>query len=141
EEVTAALVAIFNILELDFDPGSSSDSDAPDGAEVALDSVDTALLLGAVSRTVRSIAASAYLRNDLTSRLVGHFIREVSVEENEDNLVFSRLYVERDAWLKIEVLKHLAFQFLINTPRWKIVASRARQIIKQIFSTLAAPGG
>lgn len=100
-----------------------------------------AFALGQITIGARELAGNAYLRNAFTSHLVGEFIRAVKIEPNADCLAFSKVTMDQDVWLKVEVLKHLAFQFLINTPRWKLAARRSREIVRYIFDAIIKDGG
>lgn len=103
---------------------------------------DLALKLGAMRRSEIDLGTQAYERNQLTSHLVGEFIRAVEVREvpGQDK-VFSEIYLDSKVWIKIETLKHLTFHFLIHSPRWKIVARRAREIVTYLFKTLTSDTG
>jgi dGTPase len=107
-----------------------------------LDISSLAFTLGAVRKTERNVSEQAYNRNSLTSHLVGEFIRAVKVKVPEGvDPVFGEIYLERDIWIKIETLKHLAFHFLIHSPRWKVVAWRSKEIVKYLFDTLTSDHG
>lgn len=103
---------------------------------------DLALKLGALLRTEIDIGTQAYHRNQLTSHLVGEFIQAVQVRvAPKTDIIFAEIYLDKKVWIKIETLKHLAFHFLIHSPRWKVVARRAREIITYLFETLTSETG
>ncbi|MDP2142192.1 MAG: hypothetical protein Q8L20_15395 [Gammaproteobacteria bacterium] len=103
---------------------------------------DLAYKLGALLRSEIDVGTQAYQRNQLTSHLVGEFIQAVQVRVAPGNdTVFAEIYLDKKVWIKIETLKHLAFHFLIHSPRWKVVARRAREIVTYLFDTLTADSG
>ncbi|MEQ8693549.1 MAG: dNTP triphosphohydrolase [Pseudomonadales bacterium] len=102
---------------------------------------EIAARIGPMQRAANDIASNAYYRNTLTSHLVGEFIRAVRVEPRHGALPFSKISVEPEVLIKVEVLKQLAYTFLIHSPRWKLVASRSRQIVTCIFETLDSNSG
>lgn len=132
-DVWAALLGILESQKV-FEPLMEGDS--------STNTSDLALKLGAMLRSEIDLGTQAYKRNQLTSHLVGEFIRAVEVREvpGQDK-VFSEIYLESKVWIKIETLKHLAFHFLIHSPRWKIVARRAREIVTYLFETLTSDTG
>mgnify|MGYP005855467377 CR=1 FL=1 len=98
--------------------------------------------VGAMRAAEKALGEQAYVRNRLTSHLVGEFIRAVTVRPTADaSNVFAQVYLDERVWIKIETLKHLTFHFLIHSPRWKVVAWRSREIVKYLFNTLTADGG
>tara|TARA_R100000687_G_C6452527_1_gene166036 strand:+ start:646 stop:1920 length:1275 start_codon:yes stop_codon:yes gene_type:complete len=134
EDVWEALVSIIGSQKVFSSITEATDFDSNNIHTVAM-------ALGWIHRSTKKLASDAYLRNAFTSHLVGEFVRSIKVDVNSECLAFSKVYLEDDIWLKVEVLKHLAFQFLIGTPRWKLSARRSRDIVKYIFEALTKEGG
>jgi dGTPase len=90
----------------------------------------------------QDIATNSYVRTDLTSKLVGHFIRNVHIDKiDSKNPALSVVKLKNDIRIKVEVLKHLIYELQIKSPKLKVVAYRSKEIIGTIFSVLIAKGG
>ncbi len=87
------------------------------------------------------LATDGYLRTRLTSDLVGRFIRGVVLIPNESNPALSTVRMERDTFLKVEVLKNFTYQSMIMSPMLAVTKYRGKQIIREIFEAIAAPDG
>ena len=87
------------------------------------------------------LAADGYLRTGLTSDLVGRFIRGVELVPNGSNPALSTVRMERDTFLKVEVLKNFTYQSMIMSPMLAVTRYRGKQIIKEIFEAIAAEDG
>ena len=87
------------------------------------------------------LAADGYLRTRLTSDLVGRFIRGVELVPNEGNPALSSVRMERDTFLKVEVLKNFTYQSMIMSPMLAVTKYRGKQIIREIFEAIAASDG
>ena len=92
-------------------------------------------------RASKGVAKTGYERTKLTSTLVGHFIAGVTFEANERFPALSRVVLDRDTRLKVEVLKHFAYVQLIMAPEMKLAEIRGQEIVESIFERLAGGGG
>ena len=106
----------------------------PDAAEIP---AARAMISSAAFRTSAELAGDGYLRTDLTSQLVGRFIRGVRVEANPIDPALTRVYLEMDTFQKVEVLKTFAYEALIMAPTLRVSEYRGRDIVQVIFDALA----
>lgn len=89
----------------------------------------------------RKMATDGYYRSKLTSDFVGNFIRGVEVEFNDKNPALSKAYLNIEVFKKVEVLKNLAFQALIMSPRLKVAEYRGKDIVRSIFKAISEDEG
>ncbi|WP_248167569.1 dGTP triphosphohydrolase [Ralstonia pseudosolanacearum] len=82
------------------------------------------------------LSCDGRLRTAFTSELVAEFMSGVSAEFNEDIPALSKIVLKRETRLKIEALKHLAYEALIMSPRLKLVEYRGRDIVRGIFDAI-----
>ncbi len=87
----------------------------------------------------RTISEHADRRTDLTSRLVDEFVRQVKIDINQECPALSIVTLADSAKRKVDVLKHYSYEAVIQSRRLRIVAYRASEIIKTIFSIVAEP--
>lgn len=92
-------------------------------------------------RTSMAVASKGYLRTDLTSQLVGRFIRGVGVNSGYKHPCFYRAYLELDTLKKVEILKHFTFESVIKSPILETVKRQGTGIIKAIFSEIESDRG
>lgn len=81
-------------------------------------------------------ASDGYFRNKFTSFLVSKFISGVSLSMNNDCPILSKIIVDEDTKLLINILKHFSYVCLINSSRLKVVENRGYEIIKTMFEKL-----
>lgn len=86
-------------------------------------------------------ASNGYLRNKFSSFLVSTFISGVSISLDKDHPVLSKVLVDRETKLLINVLKHFSYVCLINSSRLKVVENRGYEIIKKMFERLTEKDG
>jgi dGTPase len=84
----------------------------------------------------KEIQENGYLRTSLTSQLVGEFIRGVSLVPDPDIPALSKVKVDEEIRLKIEVLKRYTFESHIEASRLKTVEFRGKEIVSEIFNCL-----
>lgn len=109
------------------------------------------ILSSIVYRQSKRYAFNGYYRTQLTSRLVGKFIRSVNVELDIENPAFSRVFIdnemkepdhiEPDVDLKIEVLKRFTYEYQISSNRLKIAEYRGRDMVRKIFDKIYQSDG
>lgn len=81
------------------------------------------------------------VRSKFTAERVGNLVESVSLKYNRRHPYLSKIKINRDALLKIEILKHLNYELVIRSPRLAIVEYRGKGIIKQIFEAFCESGG
>ena len=85
-----------------------------------------------------SLAQNGYQRSDLTSSLVGAFIRAVEMAEiNREFPALSTVRMRDDHRFQVEILKHFVYESQILSSRVQLLSHRSREIIETIFDTLA----
>lgn len=89
----------------------------------------------------RLLANNGYFRTALTSSLVDTFIKNVTVEIDENRPVLSKISMEPSIKLQVESLKHLNFEATIMSPRLKLVEYRGYEIVETIFDALTKDDG
>lgn len=92
-------------------------------------------------RFSQSIAKDGYLRTAFSSKLVSKAISSIKFERNYTIPALSKLSLSQTAKIRIEILKQVAFQTQILSPKLKIVEYRGKEIIKKIFETLIKGDG
>lgn len=90
-----------------------------------------------VFHNAKSIMTNGYWRRVLTSSLVRHFIEATKFHLNTKAPIFSKVYLEADAFIDLEILKNFIFQTQVKSNRIQIVEYRARDILNKIFTTLS----
>ena len=103
--------------------------------------VASAIVASEAFRTSDSVAKIGYFRTDLTSRLVGKFIRGVEVEVKEQFPALSKAFLNIDVFKKVEVLKNYSYEALIISPMLKVAEHRGEDIVKKIFKALDSDAG
>ena len=91
---------------------------------------------GTAYEASKGMAKNGALRTELTSGLVGKFIRGVDIEINTDIPILSKITITEEVQKEIEILKTFTFQSQILSPRLKIAELRGKEIITKIFKTL-----
>lgn len=104
--------------------------------------VDSSNLLDVVKRistiysSSKRVACDGHLRTAFTSELVREFMSGISAEYNAETPALSKINMKPETRLKIEALKHLAYEALIMSPRLKLVEYRGRDIVRGIFDAI-----
>ena len=92
-------------------------------------------------KTSKKIASDGYLRTKFTSNLIKEALNAINFEYNEDIPAMSRVWLEPANKLKVEILKKVAFQSQVLSPKLKIAEYRGKEIVEKIFDTLMQPKG
>ncbi|GAA5220789.1 dNTP triphosphohydrolase [Membranihabitans marinus] len=82
------------------------------------------------------ISINGALRTELTSKLVGKFLRGVEIDINVNCPMLSTVYLKQDIRKEVEVLKTFTYQSQILSPKLKIAELRGKEIVKRIFNTI-----
>ena len=86
-------------------------------------------------------ASNGFMRNKLSSFLVSKFINGVSIELDDSHPILSKVSVDRETLLLLQVLKHFSYVYLINSSRLKVVENRGYDIVKKMFEKLTGKDG
>jgi dGTPase len=133
-EYNATLRAIFSGI-LDVEP-PPIDSDG-----INLDEFNAAVV-SVVSSASDNLCKNGYFRTELTSQLVGRFVRAVNVVAFDDRRpALSKVRLDIGAFIAVEILKTVAFDAVIMSSRLKSAENRGRSIIAQIFAELKDDDG
>lgn len=134
EEYNATLRAIFSgILNVDPPP--------LDEAGMPLDAFNAAVV-SVISSASDNLCKNGYFRTEFTSQLVGRFVRAVNVVKfDEIRPALSKVRLDIEAFIAVEILKTVAFDAVIMSSRLKSAENRGRSIIAQIFKELTHDGG
>ncbi|MEN0050174.1 MAG: dGTP triphosphohydrolase [Bacteroidota bacterium] len=79
---------------------------------------------------------NGYVRNNFSSQLIRHSINGVSIEYNEKCPPLSKLKIDDNSRIRIEILKQLAFNTQVLSPRLKANEYRGKRIVETIFDAL-----
>lgn len=103
----------------------------------AIDSSDKrALIAGETQQWSNSLADDGYQRTNFTSGLIQHFLNGIEVEPNEKAPAISKVRLNFETFLQVEVLKNITFQGVILSPNLQIVEYRGKEIVTAIFNAL-----
>lgn len=97
--------------------------------------------VGNAYKSSKNIASNGAFRTQFTSRLVGKFIRNVSVDVNKKHPMLSKIKVDEETRIEIEVLKTLIYESQILSPKLKIAEIRGKEIVQKIFNALSDSNG
>ncbi len=92
-------------------------------------------------KTSHEIVERGYLRTELTSHLVNEFVSAVDLELDEKNPVLSKIKIDPETRLRIEILKNYTYISQIESPKLKITEVRGKEIVKEIFTQLSQKDG
>lgn len=92
-------------------------------------------------RNSKRLASNGYYRTQLTSGLVNSFINGVRVEVNSSCPIMSKIYLEEETLLRVNILKHFTYVSLINSSMLKVAENRGNEIVKKMFNRLFSEGG
>jgi dGTPase len=92
------------------------------------------------NKSARKLASNGYFRTDLTSYLVSKFINGTKIEFNPDWPMFSRVKLDLQTFILVEVLKRFNFESQILSSRLKVTQHRGKEIVKFIFDNIKARG-
>lgn len=100
-----------------------------------------ALLVAHFDRAARNLSSEGDLRTKFTSELVGEYIDGINVEINSETPSLSQVTLNPDLQKRVDVLKHLTYELVIQSPRLKTVEYRGSRIVKKIFKALTETDG
>lgn len=88
-------------------------------------------------KQMMAIARDGYLRGEFISDLISEFFLSIKMDLNVDIPAMSRIYMDEASLLKMEVLKHFIFVFLISSPTIRMVGVKGRGIILELFDIIS----
>ena len=89
----------------------------------------------------RIIASDGYYRTAFTSSLVNQFVNGIIYVHNEEYPLLSSVNFNTKTKFRVNLLKHFARVYLINSPRLKVVENRGEEIVERIFTKLSSDDG
>lgn len=92
-------------------------------------------------RTSQLICKDGSIRTGITSSLVGRFVRGTHLEFNKECPALSKVFLDEDTRILVEILKTFTFMSQITSPRLKIAEYRGKEIVTKIFNTLNSDSG
>jgi len=140
DDIIKVLFALFkNIFEVPRKPEAEITSDK-DGNPLnpVNDPFTRSRIATQIYKSSLELSRNGNLRTQLTSELVGEFIKGVEVTVDDSNPAFSRVVLKDDVLFKVEVLKHFAYEAIIMSPKLKVAEYRGKDIVTEIFDKLSA---
>jgi dGTPase len=138
-DVKVALVAAFEGI---FTAGRQAIDEYVGGDWAQTDkNLATAYVVTSAVSTSNHMAESGYYRAQVTSDLVGTFIKGVQLTFDSELPHLSTAGLDISTFRTVEVLKNFAYQSLIMSPMLKVAEYRGKDIVTQIFNTLVADQG
>ena len=84
----------------------------------------------------RQLVTNSFIRHSFTSNLIHEFINGIEFEFNSEYPALSKVQLNEEVRLKVEILKKFNYQLNIQSSRLKISAYRGKEIIDKIFGVL-----
>lgn len=81
----------------------------------------------------KSVSNNGYVRSKFTSYLVSKRLTTIDINIDKDDPALSVLEITEDNRFEIDVLKHLTFELHIKSPRLRLVESRGKQVVTELF--------
>lgn len=81
----------------------------------------------------KSVANNGYVRTKFSSYLIGKRMKEINIEINELEPALSLVDVPENIRFEIDVLKHMTFELHVKSPRLRLLESRGKQVVKELF--------
>ena len=76
-----------------------------------------------------------------TAERVGKLIHQVSIDVNKQFPALSKVKLQRDGLLGVEIFKHLNRALVIHSPKLAIVQYRGKDIVKRVFTAILESNG
>ncbi|MCX6249839.1 MAG: dNTP triphosphohydrolase [Bacteroidetes bacterium] len=86
------------------------------------------------------LSDDGYIRNAFTSGLIHEYINGISVEFNKETPALSKIVVDPEIKLKIEIIKYFIFYTITSSSRLRIPEYRGNEIVTSIFDVLSNGG-
>ena len=94
-----------------------------------------------VHQIFENLAKEGAIRTQLTSELVDEYVAGVVVEVNDQVPSLSRVELNERLRDRVEVIKNLTYELVVNSPNLKTVEYRGSRIVEDIFKALSGPDG
>jgi len=98
---------------------------------------DATVLASRYYAASRKLIRDGFYRTGLSSQLVKEAIMSIQVELNEDKPALSRVFLNKDSRIKVEVLKQFTYLKTIHSSLVKIPEYRGYELIRNLFSALS----
>lgn len=82
------------------------------------------------------LSENGYLRTEFSTALVKYFLKNINFQENKDCVALSSVFMNEDAFVVMEYVKHYIFYSQTKSPRIQIADYRGKEIVNKIFDTL-----
>ena len=105
------------------------------------DKVERALMVAKVDQASRELSTDGAIRTTFTSELIRSCVESVEVSDIDKVPALSRIELEPLAKNRVEILKHLTYELIIQSPLMKTTEYRGAGIVTEIFEALAGRGG
>lgn len=96
---------------------------------------------GVSYNSAKQITEESHYRTIFTSRMVGSFIRGVEFKYNNRYPSQSKVFLNQQTLLEIEVIKRLIYESQVLSARIKITEIRGKEIVREIFKYLTNLNG
>ena len=98
--------------------------------------------IGFANNISDEIARNAYYRTDFTSKLVGRFVRAVSIDNVNSGIpALSTVKFDKSCALDVEILKNIIYESQILSTKLQVASYRSKEIVEHIFDVLDGKDG
>ena len=94
-----------------------------------------------VHKLFRHLTENGALRTGLTSELVNEYVEGIEVDVCESCPALSHVTLKEELRERVEVVKNLTYELVVNSPNLKTVEYRGSRIVRAIFDALSEPDG
>jgi dGTPase len=98
-------------------------------------------LTGLSYKTAKNLANINTLRTELTSNLVGSFIRGITFKYNKEIPALSKVDLNRRKKIEVAIFKRFTYESEILSHKIQITEYRGKEIVKSIFDCLLSKDG
>ena len=102
---------------------------------------ELALLSAAIHAKTQELAEDGTARTKFTSRLVDECVEGTEAVVNDACPALSKVELKPDLLMRVNILKHLTYELVIQSPNLKTVEYRGYEIVRDIFKALSGVGG
>lgn len=99
-----------------------------------------ALLFAAIRSNEQQLNDDGTARTKLTSQLVNEYIQATDVEIDASCPAMSSIQLDEDLMKRMNIMKHLTYALVIQSPALKTVEYRGYDIVKDLFDALSEDG-
>lgn len=91
--------------------------------------------------TLTAHARTGALRKSFTSKLIKLLIQNITIQINHVEHAFSKVSIERDFRVLLELIKKTVYISIIERPEMRLEAEKANMVIGKIFTTITTDSG